>query len=50
MRERYGTLYRLNRDHIKCNSEAKTKHRTLSSFFTTLVLKSSDKSIMLLPK
>ena len=50
MCERYGTLYRFNRDHIKCKSEVKTKNRTLNNFFTALVLKSSDKSIMLLPK
>ena len=49
MCERYGTLYRFNRDH-KCNSEAKTKNRTLSSFFTEFELKCSDKFIMLLPK
>ena len=50
MCERYSTLYRFNRDHIKRSPEAKRKNRTLSTFFTMLVLKSSDKSIMLLPE
>ena len=50
MCERYGTFYRFDRDQIKCNFEAKTKNRTLSSFFPALVLKSSDKPIMSLPK